>query len=1041
MSETNHQPLPFYFAKGLLLRTPALPFVPVLDQEKIAALLNDPAFMEAIYMASPVLYRETIRLNQGAITEPKEKNRILSSLVKYYQRMYSRSTPFGLFSGCAVLHWDEQGDQVLIPNGQFRRSTRLDMHYCCALGQSIAAHPAVQDRLLFYSNNSAYHIGDELRYIEYRYQSGKRVHQISSVAWSDYLEAVLDKAINGVQLNKLTALLVAQAAVETEEAESFIQDMVDAQVLIPETDPAITGTDFIRQLLTVLNRINQPAHPVISRMISQVSGLVNSLSEADQRFHNEAGFYSSFLQAVSELQVEFEEAKLLQVDMFSEPRQNKLSDKYQQELLKAATAMTRLFCQVRNENLDAFADRFRKRYEDRSMPLLQVLDAETGIGYPEQSGSNLSPLVNELQLPARTASGQAEIKWNQTEEWLFKKLLEAAGKKEVEISLEELSELEWKPELLPPSLSVMFSLVTENRILIKGISGSSAVNLLGRFAHADPGIAAMAHEIVSAEEKMNPEIIFAEIVHLPEDRVGNILLHPAFRECEIPFLARASVEKAKQIPLQDILIRVLSDKKIRLFSASTGKEIIPRLSNAHNFSYRSLPVYHFLADLQTQGLCNGFSWNWGVMARHFKKLPAVRMGNIILNEACWQLLKTDFESLLQPGEPDQLIGDFCTTWDLPEKFVLADGDNELLVDRNSTDSVTAFIKAIKGRQSVQLKEFLLPDPQVVVNEQGQAYCNQFIAALLKNTTVYHADGVFHESLSEAKKNFLPGSSWLYYKIYCGSKSADEILLKVLGPFTEQLQSAGLISQWFFIRYNDPDFHIRFRMKVADPLKSGGIMNAFLQMIEPFESAGLIWKIQLDTYQRETERYGDILTDYAEELFGIDSRQFLSFLEMTEGDEREDLRWRWALLVTDSMLHAFGYDAAAKYQLMQVLQKQFAIEFRADKAMFRQLNQQYNLHRAAINQLLEQKTEQEDPMHPLLTLPAQYAASIKEIAVRINTALGNSPGALDNLMGSYIHMSLNRIFLSEPRLHELVIYDYLCSYYRSAFKRRAGPDKE
>jgi len=219
------------------------------------------------------------------------------------------------------------------------------------------------------------------------------------------------------------------------------------------------------------------------------------------------------------------------------------------------------------------------------------------------------------------------------------------------------------------------------------------------------------------------------------------------------------------------------------------------------------------------------------------------------------------------------------------------------------------------------------------------------------------------------------------------------------------------------------------------------MNAFLQMIEPFESAGLIWKIQLDTYQRETERYGDILTDYAEELFGIDSRQFLSFLEMTEGDEREDLRWRWALLVTDSMLHAFGYDAAAKYQLMQVLQKQFAIEFRADKAMFRQLNQQYNLHRAAINQLLEQKTEQEDPMHPLLTLPAQYAASIKEIAVRINTALGNSPGALDNLMGSYIHMSLNRIFLSEPRLHELVIYDYLCSYYRSAFKRRAGPDKE
>lgn len=1038
MSENIHPPLPFYFTKGLLLRTPALPFLPAPDQQTLSDLLNDQRFLEAIYMASPVLYREAIRMKMGAITDTKEKNSILSSLVKYYQRMYSRSTPFGLFSGCAVLQWNENGNQVIIPATAFRRNTRLDMHYCCALGQSIAAHPTVQERLLFYSNNSAYPIGEELRYIEYRYQSGKRVHQISSVAWSDYLKAVLAKAVNGVQLKELISLLVAEADVETEEAKLFIQDMVDAQVLIPETDPAITGTDFIRQLLTVLQRINQPAHPDISRFIHQITSLVASLGEADERFTNDADFYKGFQQAVNELQVEFEEAKLLQVDLFSRPVQDQLSDHYQQDLLQAATAMTRLFCQVRNENLNAFAEKFRKRYEDRSMPLLQVLDAETGIGYPEQSGSNLSPLVNELQLPARSASGQTEIKWNQTEEWLFNKLLDANGKNEIEIRPDELTELEWKPELLPPSLSMMFSLVSGNRILIRGISGSSAVNLLGRFAAADSGIAAMAKEIVAAEEKMNPEILFAEILHLPEDRVGNILLHPAFRQWEIPFLARASVVKENQIPLQDILIRVLSDKKIRLFSASSGKEIIPRLSNAHNFSYRSLPVYHFLADMQTQGLCNGFSWNWGIMSRHFKKLPAVRMGNILLNEACWQLLKTDFEELLQTGDPVELMKEFCTKWGLPEKFVQADGDHEMLVDRDSPESVAAFIKALRGRSSVLLKEFLEPDPERVVNEQGQAYCNQFIAALVKNSRVYQPDGAFRRSESGIQRNFLPGSSWLYYKIYCGSKSADEILLKVIQPLSTELHLGKLINQWFFIRYNDPDFHIRFRMKINDPMLSGWIMQHFLKMVEPFESAGLIWKIQIDTYQRETERYGEQLTDYAEELFALDSRQFLSFLEITEGDEREDLRWLWALLSTDTLLTHFGYDAGAKYQLMQVLQKQFATEFRADKAMFKQLNQQYNQHRGLINQLLDPKAQEEQP---LMTLITQHSAGMAEIAAKIRNAVNHSPGALDNLMGSYIHMSLNRVFLSEPRLHELVIYDYLCSYYRSAFKRKVAPEKE
>ncbi|MBK6829054.1 MAG: thiopeptide-type bacteriocin biosynthesis protein [Chitinophagaceae bacterium] len=145
---------------------------------------------------------------------------------------------------------------------------------------------------------------------------------------------------------------------------------------------------------------------------------------------------------------------------------------------------------------------------------------------------------------------------------------------------------------------------------------------------------------------------------------------------------------------------------------------------------------------------------------------------------------------------------------MPEKFVQADGDHEMLVDRNSPESVTAFIKAIRGRQSIVLKEFLLPDPEAVVNEQGQAYCNQFIAALVKNTNVYQSDGAIHQAVSGIQRNFLPGSSWLYYKIYCGSKSADEILLNVIQPLTTELQLGKLISQWFFIRYNDPDFHIQ-----------------------------------------------------------------------------------------------------------------------------------------------------------------------------------------------------------------------------------------
>jgi lantibiotic biosynthesis protein len=42
--------------------------------------------------------------------------------------------------------------------------------------------------------------------------------------------------------------------------------------------------------------------------------------------------------------------------------------------------------------------------------------------------------------------------------------------------------------------------------------------------------------------------------------------------------------------------------------------------------------------------------------------------------------------------------------------------------------------------------------------------------------------------------------------------------------------------------------------------------------------------------------------------------------------------------------------------------------------------------------------------------------------------------LHELLYSYIHMTLNRVIISEPRLHELVMYDLLFTHYRSCIER-------
>ena len=1040
MSSQAISNIPFHLLDELVLRTPAVPFIDLLNEKQVDNLLNDAGFMEAVYLASPVLHTECSRLREGLITDSKESNKIKTSLIKYYQRMYSRCTPFGLFSGCALVQWGND-DDITIPGDSFLRRTRLDMHYLCALGQHLSSLPSVKQRLQYFSNNSLYRIGNEARYIEYKYQSGRRLHQISSVVFSDYLDAVLKKAATGATTEEIKNLLLQQEPVTEEEALEFIDELINNQVLVNEMDPAITGDEFTQQLLTVLKKINTPEDAGISVVIQRLEDIVSQLKKVDSAFHNSPGVYHVLIEKIREFGVPFEESKLFQVDMFSKPLRHFIDMAKKDDLLNAVGLLSKLFSSSGNENLSSFAERFRKRYEDKYMPLLQVLDAETGIGYPEQSGNNLSPLLENLVLPGNIDNDKYDIKWNKREQWLFNRLVKLGDKKEIIIREEELENFGTDFSKFPPSLSVMFSVADDETIVFRGCSGSSAANLLGRFAHADEKINKLVHTITTVEQQQNAEVIFAEIIHLPEDRAGNILLHPSFRDYEIPFLAQSSLPVENQIMLHDMLVKVNQDNSIHLYSKKTGKEIIPRLSNAHNYSFRSLPVYHFLADMQTQGLVTGLMFNWGSMARHFKYLPRVKFGKVVLFEGTWQLQKKDFETLFTASmTTKEKILAFRDQWNLPQLFVLADGDNELIVDTGSAGSAETFIATVKGREFLTLKEFFRPCKHIVKDENDRPYNNQFIATLMNDEKVYNGAGglLLDETSSDVNQVFLPGSEWLYYKVYCGTKTADEILLSVVLPLTEDLLAQQLIDKWFYIRYNDPDFHLRLRFHISDISNSGKVINLFFQHIEVPQKDGLLWKVQADTYQRETERYGASLIEAAEDLFFTDSKMKIEFLLLTEGDEREKFRWLWALRSVDELLDSFAYSLTGKYEFMQSLQQLFAAEFRADKSLFKQLNQQFNDNRKQILSVMEKPVLPENELKHLLEIFQKYKIEQNEKAQRIaesSTVAGNQQ-QLDLLLGSYIHMNLNRLFLSEPRLHELIIYDLLCSYYRSIIKRKA-----
>ena len=295
----------------------------------------------------------------------------------------------------------------------------------------------------------------------------------------------------------------------------------------------------------------------------------------------------------------------------------------------------------------------------------------------------------------------------------------------------------------------------------------------------------------------------------------------------------------------------------------------------------------------------------------------------------------------------------------------------------------------------------------------------------------------NKTQKEVQRTFIIGDPWLYFKFYTGPKTADVALTEMIKPVTEKLLSQKIIDLWFFIRYSDPKLHIRVRFHFNDPRFIANIVREINSYSKPFIKENLIWKVQTDTYQREIERYGSPTMELSEQLFFHDSNMIVQMLDLIEGDEGEQIRWMFSLRAIDGMLDDFKFNMTQKLDLVTVLRDGFGQEFGSNRNMRKQLEQKYRKNRPEINFILDHFNDQTSEIKPLLDLISQKSTAIQGITTDILalTQGEQSEKQLNDLMGSYLHMMVNRLFKTKQRLHEMVLYDFLCRYYKSEIAKK------
>ena len=986
----------------IIVRVPSLPFITPVGDADIIRLMNDPFFSEAIYLASPVLYTQMEKMKLGLINTEKEINKIKISLTKYAQRMYSRCTPFGLFAGCTTITWGNSTNYS--SNIVKYKNSRLDMHYLCALAESLAKKEYIKPYLKYYANNSIYAIANEKRYIDYYYKNGKRKHSISAIANNEYIDAIIELATNGTTITTLVKHLVKQNCNE-KEATHYINELIDSQFILSELEPAITGKGFLEQIIKVLNGISQ-FNIEIKNTITLLTSIQQKIVTLDNQQCNKIEAYKDLNSTIQQLTVEFDEAKLLQTDLYYTVDWQ-LSKTYQSQILEVLQLFQNHFSSTENYNLFNFKKRFIERYEGQELPILEVLDVVSGLGYTNNDAHTNAPLIGKI-ISKKKHTDFKEYRVTTTQKMLLKKLIAATAAKDyiIEITDTDFEKDKAINTVQPPSLACMCKLVNDNTLVVEHFSGTSAATLLGRFCNGNTNIHNTVIDITEQEQANNKNVLFAEIIHLPESRIGNVLQHPTFYMYEIPYLGKSSLPASNQIQLKNIVVSVQNDT-IQLRCKVLNKLIIPRLSNAHNYSNNALPVYQFLCDLQGQKMSTGLNFYWGELQQLFTFLPRVMYKNTIISKATWNFDESICEKLKKLKYCSFL--EIARAYKLPQYTVLVDGDNELLIDTSSELSVNVFLYTIKIRNSICLKEYL-------GSTNSNTITKELIIPLIQQTATYN--NLFNTKVIATPKVELPGSCWVYYKLYCGEADGELIIKQHLAQLINELQFKDFINQWFYIRYSDPNFHIRLRFRATATSHIGNIILICKTYFQSLLTNKLVWKVQIDTYKKETERYGGTeAMGISEQLFYYDSISTLSFLN-TLTNEAE--RIMFAMQKTIAFINLFPFTIFEKQEFVDKLKKTYAKEQQIGKCEQTIINQQYKV---ILNDVYNLKNEN------IIVFTKNSEPLIKTLVITVT----NQQKLLD-ILTSHLHIMCNRIFITKPRLHETVLYDFLQKHFKTALHK-------
>jgi thiopeptide-type bacteriocin biosynthesis protein len=835
----------------------------------LTTITADPVVAEALAVSSGSLADTVAKVVQGRPVGRAKLERAALAATRYLLRMTGRPTPFGLLAGVQRV---EFGDEPHVRVGdRHHKEVRPDNAWLTAALGGIWQAPAVRDRCRVVVNNLCVVRGERLVLPYVRSAPGQSdpdpdtdAGREVSVRNNPVVRRVLNAARRPIAYPDLRAeILAAFPEAAAEHVDQLLGELMSREILLTDLLARRDVTDRLGLVNAMLSSVDGPV-PAALRRIGRML--------ADYQDESLGAGLKSWQAAVSAMNEVHPagDRSPIQVDLRVDA-DVRLPSQVAEEMTAVGEALWRMAPpDISTPELTEYHHAFLDRFGPHGcVPLLEVLDPHLGLGPPSgyrvprgERGAPAPPdnpysIDREQLVAARTLE---VLRGGGDELVLDDGFVDRLSHDE---SVPPPHSFDLCAELHAPSVAALRR--GEFRLLVSAGAGSVAAGAMaGRFARLLDADAALAAVLGEHAGRYGP--LAAQLYFQPRHpRYDNVALVPKLLAHTVPVGTFADPDVADVVDIRDLMLG--ADEERLFLMLPDGREVVVITPHMLQLRTAAPNVARFLAAVMMSGVRSWTPWNWGRLDA-LPYLPRVRYRRTVLTPGCWRAPADLADRAPSWRQWQQALDSWRAVNRVPDAVRVSVFDNHVELDLTVPLHQQLLRNQLQRVKSVVMRE-------AGPGEEGwlAGHANEIVLPLVSTRGRQTPSAAARPVV---RVRHLPGGEWLYAKVYAVREMHDSLLHREVSALATALPD--FVDRWFFLRYLDPDAHLRLRFHGP----AAKIATRLLPIVRDWAArcgeAGTIRAIVLDTYEPEVWRYGgtDCIDD-AERLFHADSLAVLAQL--------------------------------------------------------------------------------------------------------------------------------------------------------------------